>query len=90
MRRAPVLAVVALITAGVAATLAVMRRATAEDVPAAAAPAEPREWHCACGQGFRVSGEDRHRVLWPDGAGPADAVLDDRCPACERALSAQD
>lgn len=84
MRRAPVLAAVALIGAGVAAALTLLRRATAEDPPAG-----PREWHCACGQAFRVSGEDRHRVLWPEGAAPQDAAIDDRCPACERTLSTQ-
>jgi hypothetical protein len=41
---------------------------------------------CECGQAFRITGRDRHRVLWPEGAGPDEAVLSGRCPACDRPL----
>ena len=48
-----------------------------------------RAFTCACGQELRVSGEGRHVVFWPADATVADALLDDRCPACERALAEQ-
>jgi hypothetical protein len=46
----------------------------------------PREWSCACGQAFRVAGEDRHRLYWLVDAPPPDPVLDGSCPACGRPL----
>jgi hypothetical protein len=39
---------------------------------------------CECGTVYRVTGIDRHRVYWRDG----DAVLGDRCVACEAPLPA--
>jgi hypothetical protein len=41
---------------------------------------------CECGQAFRITGRDRHRVLWPEGAGRDEPVLSGRCPACDRPL----
>jgi hypothetical protein len=46
-------------------------------------------WTCQCGQEFRVSGRDRHRLYWLPDAKPEDPILDDRCPTCERQLSAE-
>lgn len=37
---------------------------------------------CQCGQAFRVSGADRHRVYWLADAAPDDPVLDPTCPEC--------
>lgn len=54
------------------------------------APAAMRDWTCECGQRFRVSGEDRHRVFWTDGAEDGDPVMGDACPNCERSLSEQE
>ena len=45
-----------------------------------------RCWVCVCGQSYRVSGVDRHRISWPSGA-PSDApVLDGCCVRCRRPL----
>ncbi len=41
---------------------------------------------CECGQAFRVVGSGRHRVHWTAGAARDEAVLDGRCPTCERPL----
>ncbi len=63
--------------------------------PPAASEATPRqrsgggEWHCQCGQTYRVTGEGRHRMFWLPDAAPEDPVLDDRCPNCGRELSLQ-
>jgi hypothetical protein len=50
--------------------------------------APPELWTCACGQAFRVSGVDRHRVHWLVDAPDSEPVLDGRCPRCERPLVA--
>lgn len=50
---------------------------------------EHATWTCQCGQEFRVSGRDRHRLYWLPDAKPEDPVLDDRCPSCDRQLSAE-
>jgi hypothetical protein len=50
---------------------------------------EGATWSCQCGQEFRVSGRDRHRLYWLPDAKPEDPVLDDQCPNCERQLSEQ-
>lgn len=42
------------------------------------------EWRCQCGQEFRVSGIDRHRVYWLPDASAAEPVMEGRCPNCER------
>jgi hypothetical protein len=45
-----------------------------------------RRWQCVCGQDYRITGVDRHRVYWPIDA-PADgAVLDGCCVVCRRPL----
>jgi hypothetical protein len=49
-------------------------------------PEGVEEWHCDCGQAFRVVGTGRHRVYWPDGAERGEPVLSGACPACERPL----
>jgi hypothetical protein len=43
-------------------------------------------WQCACGQLFVVTGRDRHRVYWVQGAPESDPVLAHRCPSCDREL----
>jgi hypothetical protein len=54
--------------------------------PARADYAARDRWECVCGQSYRVSGLDRHRIYWPSGA-PADApVLDGCCVRCRRPL----
>jgi hypothetical protein len=53
-----------------------------------AAPPGTAAWHCACGQAYRVTGLDRHRVYWLEGADERDAVLGGACPACGRPLPA--
>ena len=54
------------------------------------APSAKRDWTCECGQQFRVSGEDRHRVFWLADADEGDPVLGDQCPSCEKPLSTQE
>ncbi len=41
---------------------------------------------CECGQEYRVSGEDRHRVYWLKDAEVSDPVLGQTCPNCDRPL----
>jgi len=41
---------------------------------------------CECGQAYRVTGVDRHRVYWPEGAERDEPVLGDACVRCERPL----
>jgi len=48
----------------------------------------PREWHCQCGQEFRVSGLGRHRVYWLADAPESEPVLTGSCPSCDRPLPA--
>jgi hypothetical protein len=45
-----------------------------------------RRWQCQCGQAYRISGEGRHRLYWPEGAGERDAVMDGCCVNCRRPL----
>jgi hypothetical protein len=95
--RRRIVAVVALVAAGVAATLSRtrggrtggggspadrLRQAVGHD------GAEPgtEEWTCECGQAYRVTGEGRHRVHWTAGAPEDDPVMGGRCVACERPL----
>lgn len=56
---------------------------------APAAEAVEATWSCACGQEFRVQGEDRHRVYWLADASVSDPVLDPNCPGCERPLPSE-
>ena len=45
-----------------------------------------RRWECMCGQSYRVSGLDRHRIYWPLGAAPGAPVTDGCCVRCRRPL----
>ena len=78
------LALVGLLGLAAVAARLLQRRTTRSR--AAAAEQAALTWECACGQSFRISGVDRHRVYWLAGASEADPVLGDRCPNCERAL----
>jgi hypothetical protein len=51
-----------------------------------AARAAQRLWQCVCGKSYRVSGLDRHRIYWPEGAPADDPVLDGLCIRCGRPL----
>jgi hypothetical protein len=91
-RRAPspALAAALALTAAAGAAFAARRRRGASGGGTGPAPAaEPRRMTCACGQELRVTGQDRHQVFWLVDAAPEDPVVDDRCPSCERQLSAQ-
>ena len=44
-----------------------------------------RDWRCACGQGYEVSGTDRQRVYWLGGR----PVLERDCPCCGAPLPAE-
>ena len=66
------------------------RRGGAGAVAPEDAPSARRDWTCECGQQFRVSGEDRHRVFWLADAYDSDPVLGDQCPTCETPLSTQE
>ena len=48
--------------------------------------AQPETYRCACGQAFRVSGRDRHRVFWIEGAPEGEPLLSPQCPECDRSL----
>jgi hypothetical protein len=41
---------------------------------------------CESGQAYRVTGVDRHRVYWAEGAGRDEPVMGDTCVACDRPL----
>jgi hypothetical protein len=93
------LTVAALGAAALAAAAIARRRLQAQPAgPAATAGAgsrtepeessEGREWSCRCGQEYVVSGVDRHRVYWPAGGSPDEALLDLRCVKCGEPLPA--
>ena len=46
------------------------------------------KYKCECGQAYRVTGVDRHRVYWPEGAERDEPVLGDTCVNCDRPLPA--
>jgi hypothetical protein len=51
---------------------------------------EPQtEWTCECGQRFRTTGADRHRVYWTADAPADDPVVGARCPSCDRPLPSE-
>jgi lipid-binding SYLF domain-containing protein len=77
LRRLALLAIAAGLAAGVAAagTRLRQRRSGAQET-----------YRCRCGSKYRVSGIDRHRVYWPDGAPDSEPVLGDRCPNCDAPL----
>lgn len=92
-RRAGLLAIAAALSAAVAAAAGTRlgRRRTV-------APGTKRDlrrfqrdaagYTCECGQKYKVTGVDRHRVYWPAGAGEDQPVLGTQCVACERPLPA--
>jgi hypothetical protein len=98
--RTPILAGAALVALG--AALAVRRRAGLHSLAARGRTAlggrfaeEPssgdarRDWRCACGQAYVVTGTDRHRIYWLAGADEQDPVLGGECPECGRPLPAE-
>jgi hypothetical protein len=58
------------------------QRAASVDIDGATA----RRWECQCGQSYRVSGLDRHRIYWPFDAPADEPVLDGCCVRCRRPL----
>jgi hypothetical protein len=44
---------------------------------------------CVCGQQFEVTGLDRHRVYWLEGAHESDPVIGQQCPVCEAPLPSE-
>jgi hypothetical protein len=93
-RRLGLAAVTAALAAAIAAAGA--RLARRDDLPDAARRLGDRfgrkpaaaTFTCQCGQKYRVSGVDRHRVYWPAGAAEDAPVLGDACIACETPLPA--
>jgi hypothetical protein len=86
-----ILALVALVAAGVAVALARLRAGRPDGGRSSAGRrdgAQPatEEWACECGQAYRVTGEGRHRVYWTAGAPEDDPVMGGQCVACERPL----
>jgi hypothetical protein len=86
-----ILALVALLAAGVAGALSRMRAGrTAGGGSAAGRLDGPQPgteaWSCECGQAYRVTGEGRHRVFWAAEASEDDPVMGGRCVRCERPL----
>jgi hypothetical protein len=58
------------------------QRAASVDLDGAAS----RGWQCVCGQSYRISGFDRHRIYWPVAAPADEPVLDGCCVRCRRPL----
>jgi hypothetical protein len=81
-RRLGLLAVVAGLAAALAAVGARRRRRADAPTP------HDTSHTCACGAVYRVSGVDRHRVYWREGAAESDPVLGDRCVECDAPLPA--
>jgi hypothetical protein len=48
-----------------------------------------RSWDCGCGQGYLISGSDRHRVYWLPGAAQSDPLLMRACVSCGATLPAR-
>jgi hypothetical protein len=70
------------VAAGLAAGIALAGRRLA-----GAGEGRSREtYRCACGATYRVRGVDRDRAYWREGAAGSDAVLGDRCVACDAPL----
>ena len=89
-RRAGLAAVAAALAAAIAGVLG--RRLGAGGTDTGRGPAwrfrrdKQPTYTCECGQAYRVTGVDRHRVYWPEGAGRDEPVLGDACVRCERPL----
>lgn len=80
------------VAVAVAAGMAIARRRQGGTPAAERTPiveAEQR-YDCDCGARYGVSGAGRHLVFWPADGTPADAVLEDHCPACGRPWPAED
>src|SRR3954452_9354091 len=89
-RRIAVPAVFIAAAGGVAYALLRLRQ-RGPDAPSAPRPLKDgtdseTEYHCDCGQAFRVAGAGRHRVYWLPDAAPADPVVSAECPSCGRPL----
>jgi hypothetical protein len=100
-RRPPAPALLPLLLAIVGAAGVLVRRRTASSSSSASsarenAGAPPSEapaaevveatYTCECGQEYRVTGQDRHRVYWVAGAEVSDPVLGSDCVECGRPL----
>jgi hypothetical protein len=89
-RAAGTAAAIAVVAGG--AMLARRRRATPAPAGSGRTPlVDPdQRYTCACGATYGVSGSGRHRVFWPAEGEPADAILEDHCPACEQPWPAEE
>jgi hypothetical protein len=78
--------------AAAAGGMAVARRRGGGGPRAARTPTvdADQRYTCDCGATYGVSGAGRHRVFWPADGAPADAVLEDHCPACDRPWPAEE
>ena len=94
VRRAGLLAVAAALAAGIAGVLGRRRASggggsgTAQRLKGRLRRDKTPRYTCECGQVYRVTGVDRHRVYWPEGAERDEPVLGDACVKCERPLPA--
>jgi len=91
IRRAGLLAVAAALAAGIAGVLGRRRAAgsgsaTTQRLTGRFRRDKRPRYTCECGQAYRVTGVDRHRVYWPEGAEREEPVLGDACVRCERPL----
>jgi hypothetical protein len=91
-RRVGLLAVAAALAAGIAGVLGRRRSEIADQGRRLGSRlrrgAEQPTYTCECGQVYRVTGVDRHRVYWPQGADRDEPVLGDTCVECDRPLPA--
>ena len=74
------------VAAGLGLAIAAAAKRLAERGRPGRRDAEPETYRCACGATYRVSGVDRHRVYWREGASSSDPVLGDRCEQCDSPL----
>ncbi|MET0685747.1 MAG: hypothetical protein ABW060_10555 [Solirubrobacteraceae bacterium] len=84
-RRAGLAAVAAALLAAIAG-LAGRRRKGAAGGGRFGRDQQQASYTCECGQAYRVTGVDRHRVYWPEGADRDEPVMGDTCIACDRPL----
>ena len=89
-RRAGLAAVAAVLAAGIAAVLGGRRTQIADRgrqlTGRLRGAREQPTYTCECGQMYRVTGVDRHRVYWPADAADDQPVLGDACVRCEKPL----
>ena len=74
--------------AGLAAVAAALLAAIAGLAGRFGRDQQQASYTCECGQAYRVTGVDRHRVYWPEGADSDEPVMGDTCVACDRPLPA--